>query len=237
MTGQGRLAVERVPHAGAAAVLRRHVLPAGAAPWHAWPVDAGAGRRSPSHGRNRERDLAPAASALRERLSRRSPAVTVAPSRWQESALEQALTELSQRLDARNGGFGNAPKFPQAPVLEFLLLGDVTRDGAGRRCYAMAQRRHPRPTRRWLRALQRRRDAGRCRTSRRCSTTTRCSRAPTCTAGSAHRDPRLRTVCIRHVRLGAAGDARSRGRLLQRARRRLRGHRGSLLRLERRAAR
>jgi len=45
----------------------------------------------------------------------------------QQSALEQAVAGLSQSFDARNGGFGSppthAPKFPQAPVLEFLLLG------------------------------------------------------------------------------------------------------------------
>jgi uncharacterized protein YyaL (SSP411 family) len=44
-----------------------------------------------------------------------------------QSALEQAIAGLSESFDTRNGGFGGpptrAPKFPQAPVLEFLLLG------------------------------------------------------------------------------------------------------------------
>jgi uncharacterized protein len=38
-----------------------------------------------------------------------------------ESSLDQAVSRLGETYDARNGGFGGAPKFPQAPVLEFLL--------------------------------------------------------------------------------------------------------------------
>jgi uncharacterized protein YyaL (SSP411 family) len=41
-----------------------------------------------------------------------------------ESALDQALTRLSESFDARNGGFGGGvggPQFPQTPVIEFLL--------------------------------------------------------------------------------------------------------------------
>ena len=45
---------------------------------------------------------------------------------------------------------------------------------------------------------------------------------------------RWRRVCERDARLGAARDARPRGRLLLRARRRLRGRRGQVLRLDRR---
>jgi uncharacterized protein len=62
---------------------------------------------------------------LRERLSggaRLSPSTE--PLR--ESVLETAVAELSRSFDARNGGFGGdapGPRFPQAPVLEFLLLG------------------------------------------------------------------------------------------------------------------
>jgi uncharacterized protein len=36
-------------------------------------------------------------------------------------ALKHATENLRRLFDARNGGFGPAPKFPQAPVLEFLL--------------------------------------------------------------------------------------------------------------------
>ena len=36
-------------------------------------------------------------------------------------ALDEALATLSRSFDSVHGGFGSAPKFPQAPVLEFLL--------------------------------------------------------------------------------------------------------------------
>ncbi len=58
---------------------------------------------------------------LRERLSggaRLSPAGEPP----QAGTLEQAVANLAHSFDARHGGFGGAPKFPQAPVLEFLLL-------------------------------------------------------------------------------------------------------------------
>ena len=40
------------------------------------------------------------------------------------------MAGLRAAFDARNGGFGGAPKFPQASVLEFLLLrGASTQTG------------------------------------------------------------------------------------------------------------
>ena len=39
-----------------------------------------------------------------------------------ESAIDHAVANLRQLYDAPNGGFGGAPKFPQASVLELLLL-------------------------------------------------------------------------------------------------------------------
>ncbi len=44
-----------------------------------------------------------------------------------ESALDGAVAELARSFDPRHGGFGGGaggPRFPQAPVLEFLLLRD-----------------------------------------------------------------------------------------------------------------
>jgi uncharacterized protein YyaL (SSP411 family) len=37
-------------------------------------------------------------------------------------ALDAAVAEMEDAYDARNGGFGGAPKFPQASAVEFLLL-------------------------------------------------------------------------------------------------------------------
>jgi uncharacterized protein YyaL (SSP411 family) len=71
---------------------------------------------------NRE-EIRAGGERLRERLSGASQ-LSPSSQPLQGSALEQAVAGLSQSFDARNGGFGNAPKFPQAPVLEFLLLGD-----------------------------------------------------------------------------------------------------------------
>jgi uncharacterized protein len=51
-----------------------------------------------------------------------------------QQALEQAVAQLSASFDSRHGGFGGSPKFPQAPVLEFLLLD---RDGADGRAMAL----------------------------------------------------------------------------------------------------
>src|SRR6202040_3888850 len=39
-----------------------------------------------------------------------------------EGALQQAVTILQRSFDSHNAGFGGAPKFPQASVIEFLLL-------------------------------------------------------------------------------------------------------------------
>jgi len=58
---------------------------------------------------------------LREGLSggaRLSPS----PEPIDARALELAVARLAESYDARNGGFGGAPKFPQASTIEFLLL-------------------------------------------------------------------------------------------------------------------
>ena len=73
---------------------------------------------------------------LREQLSgaaRLSPSAQPAG----EEALEHAVESLRQTFDARNGGFGPAPKFPQASLIEFLLLQGET-EMAGATLRAMA---------------------------------------------------------------------------------------------------
>jgi uncharacterized protein len=58
---------------------------------------------------------------LRERLS---GGAVLLPSTEpiHEASLEAAVSRLREAFDARDGGFGAAPKFPQASVIEFLLL-------------------------------------------------------------------------------------------------------------------
>jgi uncharacterized protein len=74
---------------------------------------------------------------LREQLS---GGATLSPSSepLQQSTLDQAVAKLADSFDARAGGFGGAPKFPQAPVLEFLLLRDAGRAMALTTLHAMA---------------------------------------------------------------------------------------------------
>jgi uncharacterized protein len=58
---------------------------------------------------------------LRERLAAgASLSPSVQPLR--EEALDEARALLLESFDSRNGGFGRAPKFPQASVIELLLL-------------------------------------------------------------------------------------------------------------------
>jgi hypothetical protein len=49
----------------------------------------------------------------------------------QAAALEDAVQTLRQSFDSVQGGFGGAPKFPQAPVLEFLLARALAENTAG----------------------------------------------------------------------------------------------------------
>ena len=58
---------------------------------------------------------------LRERLS---GGAVLLPSTEpiHEASLDAAVSRLREAFDARDGGFGAAPKFPQASVIEFLLL-------------------------------------------------------------------------------------------------------------------
>ncbi|HWJ50812.1 MAG TPA: thioredoxin domain-containing protein, partial [Solirubrobacteraceae bacterium] len=57
---------------------------------------------------------------IRERLS---GGAELAPSEepLSEGALRAAISKLQESYDARNGGFGGAPKFPPASVIELLL--------------------------------------------------------------------------------------------------------------------
>jgi uncharacterized protein YyaL (SSP411 family) len=85
---------------------------------------------------NRE-EIRAGGERLRERLSG-GGSLKPSDQPLQQSLLVQAVTELAKSFDARNGGFGPAPKFPQAPVLEFLLLEEAGRTMALTTLHAMA---------------------------------------------------------------------------------------------------
>ena len=69
----------------------------------------------------RREEIRAGGERLRERLS---GGAGLAPSSEPitEASLDAAVAKLRETFDARDGGFGAAPKFPHASVLEFLLL-------------------------------------------------------------------------------------------------------------------
>jgi uncharacterized protein len=70
--------------------------------------------------RERSEEIRAGGEQLRERLS---GGAVLSPSSKPiaAGALDAAVAGLKDSFDARHGGFGGAPKFPQTPVLEFLL--------------------------------------------------------------------------------------------------------------------
>jgi uncharacterized protein len=85
---------------------------------------------------NRE-EIRAGGERLRERLSG-GGTLTPSSEPLRQSSLDQAVATLGESFDARNGGFGTAPKFPQAPVLELLLLREAGRTMALTTLHAMA---------------------------------------------------------------------------------------------------
>jgi hypothetical protein len=71
---------------------------------------------------NRE-EIRAGGERLRERLSG-GAALSPSTDPLLASVLDQAVAKLAESFDARHGGFGGAPKFPQASVIEFLLARD-----------------------------------------------------------------------------------------------------------------
>ena len=106
MTGRGRLAAERVPHARAAAVLRRDLLPPDPRPgMPAWTQVLQAIAESWSE---RREEIRAGGERLRERLS---GGALLSPSSEpiRALALDQAVAKLAQSFDAQQGGFGRRP--------------------------------------------------------------------------------------------------------------------------------
>ena len=194
MTGQGGWPMTVVLHARRRAVLLRHVLPEGA------PRRDDRLRRAVRADRRavaatRRAELDEQADQLTEALGRSS---LVRPADGLPTVAEprrRPCGALAAASDPEWGGFGGAPKFPQADgpgaALRRPPPGATSRPGAA--LVTTARRhgggRHLRPPGRRLRPLLRRRASGWSPTSRRCSTTTRCSPGSTCTAGSSPARP------------------------------------------------
>jgi uncharacterized protein len=73
--------------------------------------------------RERRDDVSRSAAQLVEAV-RRSAELRPSSEPLTESVLASAAATLRQTLDPSNGGWGRAPKFPNAPALEFLLRRD-----------------------------------------------------------------------------------------------------------------
>ncbi len=80
--------------------------------------------------RNRRDEVEETADQLRQALGRAN-ATTPHPGQLSPAILDQAAQNLASRFDDRYGGFGRAPKFPQAAVLDFLLRYAHRANGGG----------------------------------------------------------------------------------------------------------
>jgi len=70
--------------------------------------------------RDRREDVDRSAEELRNALQQ-SMAMRSRPSGLDTSVLDRAFHAIAARFDARSGGMGGAPKFPQPMILEFML--------------------------------------------------------------------------------------------------------------------
>ena len=159
MTGQGGWPLTVFLDPDGRAVLRRHLLPARAAPGNAeLPPGAGGGRAR--HTASQREELRAASDRVREPLG------AVGRLERSEDPLDPALLEqavsahCSRSADTANGGFGGAPKFPPASALEFLLARGES-EHVGRDPRRDDGRRHLRPGRRRLPPLLGRRGLAR----------------------------------------------------------------------------
>jgi len=87
--------------------------------------------------RERREEVEENAHQIRE-LLRRATTELPKPDDLTPEILTAASEQLAQSFDARNGGFGGAPKFPQPAALEFLLRQD--KRSGGQREAIMVQR-------------------------------------------------------------------------------------------------
>ena len=179
MTGQRRLADDRVPHARRPPVLRRHLLPARAAPRHAVvPGAAAGGRRRLAQPARRAASTRPTqlTDAIRARTHDR--ACRRARPTWPRRARAARTPRWREQHDDEWGGFGGAPKFPQPTDASSCCCGPTPTTGATRRCAMVddVARRHGRraastTTSAAASPATRSTRSGWSPTSRRCSTT------------------------------------------------------------------
>jgi uncharacterized protein YyaL (SSP411 family) len=66
----------------------------------------------------RRSDIETQARSLLDHLRQGTPAPSRAPTSGQHT---RAVEQLAQQFDATHGGYGSAPKFPQSPLLQYLL--------------------------------------------------------------------------------------------------------------------
>ena len=116
----------------------------------------------------RRHDLNESAADIHQRMAQAvSSSHQVEQGGLSAETIEQAGLLFKQAYDARNGGFGGAPKFPQPSQPQFLLALRQTLWRRGGDPDGVAHlrpnggRRHPRPARRRFRALFRRRGMAR----------------------------------------------------------------------------
>ncbi|MGH2615614.1 MAG: thioredoxin domain-containing protein, partial [Thermomicrobiales bacterium] len=87
--------------------------------------------------RERREEVEENATQIRELLQRATKALPK-PDDLTPELLSEAAEQLARSFDARNGGFGGAPKFPQPSAVEFLLR--QSKRTGGQRESIMAQR-------------------------------------------------------------------------------------------------
>ena len=208
----GRLADDGVPHARGRAVLRRHVLPAGAAPRHAVVPQllvAVVGRMAASGGTTSTQQ----ARRLVDAIGNASRAAAVDRSADADAARRGRARHRRAPSSPRSAGSaGRRSSRRRRRSSCSCARGTATQalamvDGDARR---HGRRRDVRPRRRRLPPLLGRRPLARARTSRRCSTTTRCSPPRTSMPGSSTGDGPLPAGRRGDRRLRAARAARSR---------------------------
>ena len=230
MTGSRRLAAERVPDAGAE---RRSTRAPTSRPSRVTGCRAGrwCWRRSPTRGSNEREQISSRARSSCRRWARRR-GWSRRSSRSAEDLMAEAVASLASTYDRAQRRLRRRAEVPaglddRAPAVA-RRARDVARHAAGDGAW-----RDLRPDRRRLRALRGRRDLdGAALREDALRQRAAGARLPARLAGLGRRA--LPARLLRDARLGAARDAWTRGGLLLGARRRLRGGRGQVLRVDRR---